>query len=135
MGLSQWSSALVAAQNCYKAAKGAFTGELSPDMIKDCGCKWVILGHSERRNVFGETDQLIGEKVAFAIQSGLNVIPCFGEKLDKRESGATMDVSYRQLTATTLPSTDGLRSGPDKQGGHHHHRRRRHGHLLCQVQH
>ena len=98
----------VAAQNCYKAAKGAFTGELSPDMIKDCGCKWVILGHSERRNVFGETDQLIGEKVAFALQSGLNVIPCFGEKLDERESGATMDVCYKQLTATTANGTKAL---------------------------
>ena len=89
----------VAAQNCYKAAKGAFTGEMSPAMIKDCGCDWVILGHSERRNVFGETDQLIGEKVAFALQSGLNVIPCFGEKLEEREAGATLDVCYKQLTA------------------------------------
>ena len=96
----------VAAQNCYKAAKGAFTGELSPDMIKDCGCKWVILGHSERRNVFGETDKLIREKVAFALQSGLNVIPCFGEKLDERESGATMDVCYKQLTAIAGGVTD-----------------------------
>merc|ERR1719378_1782285 len=68
-------------------------------MIKDCGCEWVILGHSERRNVFGETDQLIGEKVAFALQSGLNVIPCFGEKLEEREAGATLDVCYKQLSA------------------------------------
>ncbi len=57
------SSIGVAAQNCYKAAKGAFTGEVSVDMIKDLGCEWVVLGHSERRNVFGESDQLIGEKV------------------------------------------------------------------------
>ncbi len=53
----------VAAQNCHKAPKGAFTGEISVDMIKDLGCQWVVLGHSERRNVFGESDQLIGEKV------------------------------------------------------------------------
>ena len=53
----------VAAQNCCKVGKGAFTGEISVGMIKDCGCNWVILGHSERRNVFGETDDLIGEKV------------------------------------------------------------------------
>ncbi len=57
------SSIGVAAQNCYKAPKGAFTGEISPAMIKDLGCEWVILGHSERRHVFGETNALIGEKV------------------------------------------------------------------------
>merc|ERR1712107_275197 len=86
------SSIGVAAQNCYKAAKGAFTGEQSPQMVLDCGAKWAVLGHSERRNVFGETDQLIGEKVGFALQSGLNVIPCFGEKLEEREAGRTMEV-------------------------------------------
>uniref|UniRef100_A0A665TD27 Triosephosphate isomerase n=1 Tax=Echeneis naucrates TaxID=173247 RepID=A0A665TD27_ECHNA len=53
----------VAAQNCYKVAKGAFTGEISPAMIKDCGADWVVLGHSERRHVFGESDELIGQKV------------------------------------------------------------------------
>merc|ERR1712222_297348 len=89
----------VAAQNCYKAAKGAFTGEQSPQMVLDCGAKWAVLGHSERRNVFGETDQLIGEKVGFALQAGLNVIPCFGEKLEEREAGKTMEVCYQQLTA------------------------------------
>jgi len=89
----------VAAQNCYKAAKGAFTGEQSPQMVLDCGAKWAVLGHSERRNVFGETDQLIGEKVGFALQAGLNVIPCFGEKLEEREAGRTMEVCYQQLTA------------------------------------
>jgi len=89
----------VAAQNCYKAEKGAFTGEISPSMIKDCGCDWVILGHSERRNVFGETDQLVGEKVGFALQSGLNVIPCIGELLEEREAGKTTDVCFRQLKA------------------------------------
>ena len=66
-------------------------GELAPSMILDCGCKWVILGHSERRNVFGETDELIGEKVGFALQSGLNVIPCIGELLEEREAGKTTD--------------------------------------------
>jgi len=93
------SAVSVAAQNCYKAAKGAFTGELSPAMIQDCGVKWVILGHSERRNVFGETDELIGEKVGFALESGLNVIPCIGEKLEEREAGKTTEVCFRQLSA------------------------------------
>jgi len=89
----------VSAQNCYKAGKGAFTGELAPAMIQDCGVNWVILGHSERRNVFAETDELIGEKVAFALQSGLNVIPCIGEKLEEREAGKTTEVCFRQLPA------------------------------------
>jgi len=89
----------IAAQNCYKEAKGAFTGEQSPDMIKDCGCEWVILGHSERRNVFGESDKLIGDKVGFALKSGLKVIPCIGEKLEEREAGKTTEVCFRQLSA------------------------------------
>jgi len=96
----------VAAQNCYKAAKGAFTGELSPAMIQDCGAHWVILGHSERRNVFGETDQLIGEKVGFALQSGLSVIPCIGEKLEEREAGITNDVCFKQLEAIAKNVSD-----------------------------
>lgn len=89
----------VAAQNCYKVAKGAFTGEISPAMIKDCGCEWVILGHSERRNVFGEPDQLISEKVGHALEAGLKVIPCIGEKLEERESGKTQEVVFRQMSA------------------------------------
>jgi len=89
----------VAAQNCYKVEKGAFTGEISCSMIKDCGCDWVILGHSERRNVFGETDELIGEKVGFALASGLSVIPCIGELLEEREAGKTTEVCFRQLKA------------------------------------
>merc|ERR1711963_1333855 len=96
----------VAGQNCHKVAKGAFTGEISTGMIKDCGGTWVLLGHSERRNVFGETDQLIGEKVAFALQSGLKVIPCFGEKLEEREAGRTLDVCYKQLNAIAKGVTD-----------------------------
>jgi len=89
----------VAAQNCYKAEKGAFTGELAPAMILDCGASWVIIGHSERRNVFNETDDLIGEKVGFALKSGLKVIPCIGEKLEEREAGKTTEVVFRQLAA------------------------------------
>ncbi|TRY79941.1 hypothetical protein TCAL_06559 [Tigriopus californicus] len=77
----------VAAQNCHKAAKGAFTGEIAAAMIKDCGCKWVILGHSERRNV------------AFALENGLHIIPCIGEKLEEREAGKTEEVCFKQLKA------------------------------------
>jgi len=89
----------VAAQNCYKVEKGAFTGDISPAMILDIGCKWVILGHSERRNVFGESDQLIGEKCAHALAAGLNILPCIGEKIEEREAGKTEEVVFRQMTA------------------------------------
>jgi len=89
----------VAAQNCYKAEKGAFTGETSCAMVKDCGGNWAILGHSERRHVFGESDALVGDKVAFAIESGLSIIPCIGEKLEERESGKTEEVCFAQLRA------------------------------------
>ncbi|XP_046396346.1 triosephosphate isomerase [Ischnura elegans] len=89
----------VAAQNCYKVAKGAFTGENSSAMILDVGADWVILGHSERRNVFGENDELIGEKVRHALESGLSVIACIGETLDEREGGRTEEVVFRQTAA------------------------------------
>ena len=68
-------------------------------MILDCGCKWVILGHSERRNVFDETDALIGEKVGHALAAGLSVIPCFGEKLEERQEDRTLEVCFKQLAA------------------------------------
>ncbi|KAK7601240.1 hypothetical protein V9T40_008681 [Parthenolecanium corni] len=89
----------VSAQNCYKIPKGAFTGEISPAMIKDIGVDWVILGHSERRNVFGEQDSLIAEKVAHALESGLSVIACIGEKLEEREAGQTEAVVFQQMKA------------------------------------
>lgn len=89
----------VAGQNCYKVPKGAFTGDISPAMLDDVGARYVILGHSERRHVFGETDQLIGEKVKHAIDAGLTVIACIGEKLDEREAGKTLDVNFAQLAA------------------------------------
>ena len=89
----------VAAQNCYKANSGAFTGEISPSMIADCGAKWVIIGHSERRQIFGETDKLIGEKVGFALDNSLKVIACIGETLQEREAGKTFEVVCRQLQA------------------------------------
>ncbi|XP_059205703.1 triosephosphate isomerase A [Centropristis striata] len=86
----------VAAQNCYRVAKGAFTGEISPAMIKDCGVDWVILGHSERRHVFGESDELIGQKVSHALESDLGVIACIGETLEEREAGTTEEVVFAQ---------------------------------------
>ncbi|KAG8183512.1 hypothetical protein JTE90_003862 [Oedothorax gibbosus] len=89
----------VAAQNCYKVPSGAFTGEISPAMIKDIGAEWVILGHSERRNVFGETDELIAEKCGHALAEGVKIIACVGELLEEREAGKTQEVVFRQTKA------------------------------------
>uniref|UniRef100_A0A646QF27 Triosephosphate isomerase n=1 Tax=Hemiscolopendra marginata TaxID=943146 RepID=A0A646QF27_9MYRI len=89
----------LAAQNCYKVAKGAFTGEISPAMIKDIGITWVILGHSERRQIFKETDELIAEKIAHALAEKLGVIACIGETLDERQSNQTEAVVFRQMEA------------------------------------
>nr|CAB3267181.1 triosephosphate isomerase B-like [Phallusia mammillata] len=87
----------VASQNCYKVAKGAYTGEISPDMLKDMGIEWVILGHSERRHVFNESNELIGQKVKHAVESGIKIIPCVGEKLDEREAGVTENIVFEQM--------------------------------------
>ncbi len=85
----------VAAQNCHENADGAFTGEISSGMVKDIGCDTVIIGHSERRHVFGETDERINAKVVAALASGLKVILCIGETLDEREAGKTNEVCER----------------------------------------
>ncbi len=92
------SNILVGAQNMAAARSGAHTGEISPDMLKDVGAQVVILGHSERRHVYGETDELINTKVQLALEEGLEVILCIGETLDEREAGQVDQVNRRQLT-------------------------------------
>lgn len=87
----------VGAQNVYFEDKGAFTGEISVDMLKDIGVKYVILGHSERRHVFNESDESINKKVEKVISSGLTPILCIGEKLEEREKGLTFNVVERQI--------------------------------------
>merc|ERR1712019_96841 len=96
-GLADASKCKVAAENVHTVAKGAFTGEISADMVCDLGLSWVILGHSERRHVFGESDETIGQKVAYALSKNLNVIACIGEKLDEREAGNTFKVNEDQM--------------------------------------
>jgi triosephosphate isomerase len=85
------------AQDMFYEADGAFTGEVSGVMLKDVGCHYVILGHSERRHVIGETDQLINRKIIKALADGLEVIFCVGELLEERKSNKTMDVVRRQV--------------------------------------
>ena len=78
---------------------GAFTGQVSASMLKDCGCSYVILGHSERRTIYGETDALVARKVEKALASGLTAILCVGETQEERESGITEAVVTRQIKA------------------------------------
>jgi triosephosphate isomerase len=89
----------VSAQNLYPKDSGAFTGEVSAPMLLEAGCKWVILGHSERRQFFGETDESVKTKVAAAMAAGLKPIACIGETLAEREAGKTLEVCFRQLDA------------------------------------
>lgn len=93
------SSVGLGAQNMSKEAQGAFTGEISGPMLKDAGCRYVILGHSERRTLYGETDDLVGDKVRAAFAHGLTPIVCVGETLAEREAGQTDAVNRRQVTA------------------------------------
>ena len=89
----------VGAQNTYPAKEGAFTGEVSPEMLCDVGCRYVIVGHSERRHGLDEHDEFINRKLRAAMSAGLDVILCVGETLTEREATQTEDVLRRQLTA------------------------------------
>ena len=85
------------AQDMHWEREGAFTGEVSPVMLKDVGCSHVILGHSERRHIFGESDDVVARKTRAAVDNGLVPILCVGETLPERESGRTLEVVERQL--------------------------------------
>jgi triosephosphate isomerase len=89
----------IAGQNMHATAEGAFTGEVSGPMLKESGCAWVILGHSERRQYFGETDARVAEKTAAAFGVGLVPIVCVGETLKEREAGETLGIVKRQIEA------------------------------------
>jgi triosephosphate isomerase len=93
------SDVILGAQNCYGKKEGAFTGEISPYMLRDMGAKVVMMGHSERRHVFGETDAMILEKVKITLRAKLDVMLCVGETLEEREAGRTFAVLARQLRA------------------------------------
>ncbi len=90
------------AQDLYWEKEGAFTGEISPIMLKDCGCEFVILGHSERRKYFSETDEIINKKIKASFEVGLKPICCVGETLEQREEGKTIEVIKQQLSGCLL---------------------------------
>ncbi|WP_437503579.1 triose-phosphate isomerase [Sorangium sp. So ce1099] len=93
------SEVTIAAQNMHAELSGAFTGEIASGMLKDAGATWVILGHSERRQLFAETDESVARKVASAIAAELRPIVCVGETLEQREAGETLAVVERQVRA------------------------------------
>lgn len=99
------------AQNMHWEASGAFTGEISPLMIKDLGCKYVIIGHSERRQYFGETNETVNAKVKAALANGLIPIMCVGETLEQREEGITDRVCREQV----LEGLQGIEAGKLKE--------------------
>lgn len=92
----------IAAQNLHAKSSGAFTGEVSSPMLKDAGATWVLIGHSERRQLFGETDASVAEKTKSALDADLRPIVCVGETLAEREAGETLAVVERQLRAFML---------------------------------
>lgn len=88
---------ILAAQNVFYEEKGAYTGEISPLMLIDIGCKYVIIGHSERRQYFNETDEILNKKIKAAKKAGLGVIFCIGESLEERGAGKTFDILKREM--------------------------------------
>ena len=100
------SKVSVGGQDVYFESAGAFTGEISTSMLADVGCEFVILGHSERRHVMGECDELINKKVLAVLESGLTPVLCVGELLEERESGKTHDVVKSQFEGSLKGLTE-----------------------------
>merc|ERR1719201_2738322 len=97
----------VAAQNCSATGAGAFTGEVNAAQVADAGLEWVLLGHSERRKLYGETEEMLGTKLSKAMEAGLKVIYCIGEQLEDREAGKTNDVIAQHMaTVYACPNVD-----------------------------
>ena len=92
------SNIMLSGQDCFWEEEGAFTGEVSPKLLVDAGCSHVIIGHSERRQFFGETDETVNKKIMAALKAGLTVLFCIGETLGEREAGKTFEVLKKQVT-------------------------------------
>lgn len=103
---TQESQVSVGSQNVSTEPSGAFTGEISTDMVKDFGCKYAIVGHSERRTLYGETDEIVAEKFNTAKNAGLIPIFCIGETLEEREADKTEQVVARQIDAVSALGAD-----------------------------
>ena len=100
----------IAAENCHYESSGAYTGEVSPEMLKDIGVKYVIIGHSERRQYYNETDFTVNKKVRAALDAGLRPIICVGESLEQRELGVTMElIAYQVKCALSGVSAEKMR--------------------------
>ena len=100
------SDIAVGAQDCATEAKGAYTGEVAASMIKALGCEYVILGHSERRQYYGETSETLNKKMAQAYANGLKPIYCVGESLDERKAGKHFDVCKQQIEEVVFNLTE-----------------------------
>ncbi len=100
------SAVQLGAQNLYFAPQGAFTGEVSGDMLVDVGCGWVLVGHSERRQFFGEQDELLAKKVASGLKHGLKVVLCVGELLAERQANQTEAVLEKQMAGLAQVSAE-----------------------------
>lgn len=106
LGLCKGSPVAVGAQDCSHMQSGAYTGEVSADMLVDQGCRWVILGHSERRQYHDESDDLVAAKLSSAVQAGLLPIVCVGETREQREAGEAESVVGTQLQGALADQTD-----------------------------
>jgi len=104
--LDKSSNVKVASQNVSAYPEGAYTGEVTAKQLKDFNIEWTLIGHSERRQYFNECDQVVGKKTKIAIENGVNVIACIGEKLEERESNRTMEVLYKQIEAISKNTSD-----------------------------
>ncbi len=92
------SSIMLGAQDVYSEEEGAFTGAISPNMLKDAGCRYVIVGHSEKRALFGETDEDVNKKLKVALKHGMVPIMCVGERIEERDNGMTFEILEKQIT-------------------------------------
>jgi triosephosphate isomerase (TIM) len=105
-GLLRGGSVALGAQDCHTQVSGAFTGDISAPMLKDIGCAYVIVGHSERRAGHGETDSIVRAKAAAAVRAGLRAIVCIGETLAEREEGLAVTIVGAQTTSSLPPGAD-----------------------------
>lgn len=106
--LSEIKAVALGAQNCHAEASGAFTGEISANFLEEIECKYVLIGHSERRHIFNETDEFLQKKLIHVLHTSLIAVLCVGETESERDSGKTFDIIRKQLNVLTMEHTDEL---------------------------